>query len=105
MKKVKTKQSRNRQRGKECEREVAKIFNGKRIGILGDEDILHPVYSIEVKSRKKFSGRKWMEQCKKNNKDNKIPIVVVHEANKPHNTDLVLINVNDFLEVNDALLK
>ena len=92
------KQSRNRQRGKDSERQIAKLLGGKRVGILGDEDVMHPVYSIEVKSRKKFSGRKWMEQCKKNNKDNKIPIVVIHEANKPHSTDLVLIGIKDFCE-------
>ena len=92
------KQSRNRQRGKESEKVIAKLFGGQRIGLLGKEDIFHPKYSIEVKSRKKFVGRKWFDQCEKNNIDNKIPIVVIHEANKPHNTDLVLIKVKDLLD-------
>ena len=96
------KQSRNRQRGKDCEREIAKIVGGKRIGILGDEDVLHPRYSIEVKSRKKFVGNKWMKQCIKNNKDNKIPIVVIHEANKNHLEDFVLIKLKDFMEIKNV---
>ncbi len=91
--------NRNRQRGKECEREIAKIFGGRRVGILGNEDVAHPIYSIEVKSRKSFVGRKWMEQCKRNNIDNKIPLVVVHEMNKSHSSDLVVINIKDFMEI------
>lgn len=91
--------NRNRQRGKECEREVAKILGGKRVGILGNEDVAHPIYSIEVKSRKTFVARKWMEQCKKNNVDDKIPLVVVHEFNRNHSNDLVLINITDFIEI------
>ena len=91
--------NRNRQRGKECEREIAKMFGGKRVGILGNEDVAHPVYSIEVKSRKTFVARKWMEQCKKNNVDKKIPLVVVHEFNKNHSNDLVIMNINYFMEI------
>lgn len=89
--------NRNRQRGKECERAIAKLLNGKRVGILGQEDIMHPVYSIEVKSRKRFVANKWMDQCIKNNKEGKIPLVVVHETNKNHKKDLIIMNLNDFL--------
>lgn len=96
-----TKQSRNRERGKDSEREVAKLFNGKRVGILGDEDIAHPNFSIEVKSRKKFVAKRWMKQAEKNNKENKIPLVVVHEANTPHKKDLVIINIRDFLKLEE----
>jgi len=90
--------NRNRQRGKECERKIAKIFGGKRVGILGNEDVSHPVYSIEVKSRKKFVAKKWMQQCERNN-DEKIPLVVVHEMNKSHSSDLVMMNIGDFLKL------
>ncbi len=92
------KQSRNRQRGKECERAIAKLFNGKRVGILGNEDVSHPRYSIEVKSRVKFVAKKWMKQCERNNIDKKIPLVVVHEMNKNHSNDLVIMKINDFLK-------
>lgn len=93
------KQSRNRQRGKECEREIAKILGGTRVGILGKEDISHSEYTIEVKSRKSFVAKKWMQQAIKNNKD-KVPLVVVHEANTPHKKDLVIINIEDFKKIN-----
>ena len=53
--------NRNRQRGKECERVIAKMLGGKRVGILGNEDVSHPEYSIEVKSRQEFVARKWMD--------------------------------------------
>lgn len=90
--------NRNRQRGKECEKAIAKMFNGKRVGILGNEDVQHPKYSIEVKSRVKFVGKKWMEQCERNNIDNKIPLVVVHEMNKKHDNDFVIMKISDFLK-------
>ncbi len=90
--------NRNRQRGKENERVVAKMFNGKRVGILGNEDVSHPKYSIEVKSRKKFVAKNWMEQCERNNIDNKIPLIVVHEMSKHHSNDLVIMRISDFLK-------
>ncbi len=92
--------NRNRQRGKECERVIAKMLGGRRVGILGNEDVAHPDYSIEVKSRKKFVAKGWMEQCKKNNIDSKIPLVVVHEVHKNHSDDLVIINIKDFIKLN-----
>ena len=93
------KQSRNRERGKAVEKEIARMFNGKRVGILGSEDVSCEKYSLEVKSRKRFVGDKWMRQCIKNNRENKIPLVVVHQANSPHTKDLVMINIMDFLKV------
>lgn len=96
------KQSRNRQRGKDIEKAVAKRFNGQRIGLFGGEDIMHTKFSIEVKSRKKFIGRKWMKQCIDNAPHDKVPIVVVHESHKPHYKDMVIISVDDFLRVEGA---
>ena len=95
--------SRNRQRGKETERAVAKKLGGKRIGILGSEDVQHNLYSIEVKSRKSFVADNWMNQCKKNNKENKIPLVVVHKTGRDHENDLVIISLKDFMNLNTTL--
>ena len=50
--------STNRRRGKDAERKIAEMFEGKRIGIMGGEDVMHPYFSIEVKSRKAFIGEK-----------------------------------------------
>ena len=93
---------RNRQRGKEVEKAIAKIFNGDRMGLFGGEDVKHPKFSIEVKSRLKFVAKKWMAQANRNNKNNKIPIVVVHEKNTHHENDLVIINIQDFLRIEEA---
>lgn len=94
-------QNRNRKRGKDVEREVAKLFDGKRIGSLGYEDVQHDKFSIEVKSRVKFAAKAWMLQAERNNpnKGTKIPIVVVHLKNCPHKDNMVLINVMDFLNI------
>lgn len=97
--KMTTIQSRNRKRGKESEKVIAEMFQGMRVGLLGSEDVMHLIFSIEVKSRKKFSARQWFDQAKRNNKNNKIPIVVVHEMNHPHDKDLVVIEINDFLNI------
>jgi len=56
----------NRQRGKATERAVAKRIGGKRVGILGAEDVSHPLFSIEVKSRKAFVAGDWMAQAVRN---------------------------------------
>lgn len=93
------KQARNRQRGKDAEKRIAQLLGGKRIGIMGGEDIFHPLYSIEVKSRKSFIGRTWMQQAQRNNKDSKISLVVVHKTNTPHYEDLVILSLEDFKKV------
>lgn len=95
------KASRNRDRGKDLEKAMAKIFNGKRMGVLGGEDIFHPIFSIECKSKVKFSARKIMEQCKRNNKDSKIPLCVIHEPTKMYMDSLVMLDLDDFLKLID----
>lgn len=94
-------QNRNRKRGKDVEREVAKMFGGKRVGSLGYEDVQHDMFSIEVKSRVKFAAKAWMQQAERNNpnKGTKAPIVVVHMKNCPHKDNMVLINIVDFLNL------
>lgn len=94
-------QNRNRKRGKDVEREVAKMFGGMRVGSLGYEDVQHDIFSIEVKSRVKFAAYKFMEQAIANNpnKGTKVPIVVVHRKNHPHKDNMVMINIEDFLDL------
>jgi len=50
----------NRARGKSAERRIAALMNGRRVGILGKEDVETDKFSIEVKSRKKFAALDWM---------------------------------------------
>ena len=90
-----TKPKRNRQRGKEAERAIAKRVGGKRVGILGNEDVEHPVYSIEVKSYARFAGAKVLEQAERNAPKGKVPIAVVHVRNQQHENDIVMVRFKD----------
>ena len=86
----------NRRRGKELERYVAKLFAGKRLGILGGEDVIFKQFSCECKERKSFKTvRKWMQQAN-SHAIGKVPIVYFHELNTPHNVDIVMIFAEDF---------
>jgi hypothetical protein len=85
----------NRRRGKDAERALAKRLKGRRTGVLGGEDIAHPLLSIEVKSRARFVGEKFMAQAKRNS-NGKIPAVIIHILNKPHGQDLVMLELRDF---------
>ena len=94
-----TLQRRNRNRGKNAERAVAKIFGGKRMGVLGGEDVMHPSFSIESKTTVSFVARKWMAQCENNNKDNKIPIVVHFQKHLPRSKGLVILRIEDAWDI------
>lgn len=92
-------QKRNKQRGRAVERAIAKLFGGTSIGVLGGEDIMTDEFSIEVKSRAKFVGESWYNQCVNNNKRNKIPLVVIHLKGKQYNKSFVMLNIEDFLKL------
>ena len=82
------------------ERAIARMLGGKRVieKGLNMEDITHPVFSIEAKSRKFIP--KWlleaMAQSAANAPSGKVPIVVVHQVGEPHVEDLVMIRLGDF---------
>jgi hypothetical protein len=94
----------NRNRGKRAERAVVSMLGGKRTGILGGEDITHPVFSIEVKSREKHAIFKVLKQCEKNNKDNKTELVVIHEHGRQHKSDLFCLKGEDFVPIYEFLM-
>ena len=87
---------RNRQRGKEVERAIARRLNGRRVGLMGGEDVAHDRFSVEVKSRQKFAGEAFMAQAKRNAPEGKIPVAVVHVHGKAHDNDLVMVRLQDF---------
>jgi hypothetical protein len=91
--------NKNRKRGKRVEAEIVKKVGGKRRGILGGEDIEHPEYSIEVKSREKHAVFKWWKQCEDNNVRNKQPLLVIHEHGKRYDDALVCMKMSDFLNL------
>ena len=92
--------SKNRQRGKATERVLAKLLNATRIGILGKEDLNHPVFSYEVKSRKSFVALKWLEQSERNAlRDNKTPVLVVHTSGKSYQKDVVILSLKSWRDL------
>lgn len=89
--------SKNRRRGKDLERFVASDLGGRRVGILGQEDVTLPEMSIECKERKKYPAflDNAMSQSAKNCRG-KIPIVIFHKLNQIHENDLVIMRYIDW---------
>jgi len=93
--------NKNRQRGKSLERFIAKDLGGRRVGILGQEDVIlhHGAFSLEVKERKKLPVFIWncMAQADRNAQRNgNRPGVVLHELGDDHDKDTVMIRYRDF---------
>lgn len=90
--------SKNRRRGKDLERFVAfDLPGGRRVGILGQEDVSLPGFSIECKERKKYPAflDNAMSQAVKNCRG-KMPIVIFHKLNQIHENDLVIMRYSDW---------
>lgn len=87
--------SKNRDRGKSYERWIAQDLGGRRIGLLGMEDVIlpSPPLSIECKEREKLPRfiLKCLSQAKANCPDDKMAVVCLHELNKSHAGDVVLM--------------
>jgi len=91
---------------KRTERTLAEILGGRRIPITGrtrgeTPDIDHDRYSVEVKLRKKLPNWIWdaIDQAEKAKTKNKLPVVILHELNKRHLNDLVVMRLEDFLKL------
>ena len=90
--------SKNRRRGKDLERWVAKYFGGRRVGILGQEDvILHHGISVEAKERQKLPVfiHKCMAQAE-GNAPGETAMVVLHELGDEYEMGYVIIRCKDF---------
>ncbi|BCG46830.1 hypothetical protein GEOBRER4_n1644 [Citrifermentans bremense] len=90
---------RNRQRGKENEKVLAKIMNGDRKGLLGGEDISAGPWSIEAKSRVKSTAHTFMSQAVRNCPNGKAPMVIIHLHNSRRDNDLVCVRLSDWREM------
>ena len=93
-----------RRRGKDLEKHAARFYSGKRIGVLGNEDIFLSRFSCECKEREKLpaSIKSWMAQAERNASGyGKIAFVHMHENNASHNEDLVILRASDFKEFVD----
>ena len=97
--------AKNRNRGKKTESAIAKHLGGKRLGILGDDDVQAGPFSIEVKDRVKFIGRSFMAQAERNCPAGRTPLVIVHETGSRHSNDLVMMRMSDWLDWHGPLIK
>ena len=88
---------------KACERKVAALLGGRRIPVSGrgrgdNPDIHHELFSIEVKSRKTIPA--WLEdamrQAEALAKDERLPVVVLHQDRTPYAESLVVLRLEDF---------
>ncbi len=90
-------------KGYVAEKKVADLVGGKRVGILGKEDISDPkgVFSYEVKMRKKLPKflKDCYEQARKNCPATKHPVVVLKEKNKRYDDALVVMRFKNFKSV------
>ncbi len=94
----------NRRRGKRFERKIAEKFNGMRVGLLGNMDVVTQRFAIECKSRDKlprFLVKAWLQA--NNNAGGKLPVLCLHETNKPHEQDMLVMRVDDFLRLMEDL--
>jgi len=90
-----------RRRGKDLERWCAKFYGGRRVGILGNEDVNFKHFSCESKEREKLprSIKSWLGQAVRNASGfGKMPFVHLHENGESHNEDIVLCKASDFAE-------
>lgn len=87
----------NRDRGKSYERWLANYLGGRRVGLLGMEDVVlsTPPISIECKEREKLpeSIKGWMAQAEANTPEDMLAMVCLHELNSSHEKDFVVIRL------------
>ena len=88
-------------KGYRAEKKVADLVGGKRVGILGKEDISDPkgVFSYEVKMRKKLPKflKDCYEQACANCGAGKHPVVVLKEKGKRYDDAFVIMRLRNFL--------
>lgn len=90
----------NRSRGKQNERDVARLIGGKRVGIMGGEDVEHEVFSIECKSMARWSlSGKWIEQMVRNAPEGKVPLLWLHKKDARRVNDLICIRYGDWVDL------
>ena len=88
---------------KRSERAIAAALGGERLPVTGRKgpDIAHGLLAPEVKSRGKLPKylHDWLAQARNGAPAGRLPIVVMHEAGRPHASDLVLLALGDLAEL------
>ena len=84
---------------KQFERRIAKRLDGRRVGILGKEDIEHPLFSIECKLLKELPKglTEPYKQAEKNCPAGKIAIVCMKEKKKQDGNALIIMSFESLL--------
>jgi len=97
----------NRNRGKRNEAALAKLLRGKRMGILGKDDLDLGMFSAEVKIMAEFPKRiaNDMAQAERNAPDGKIPILIWHVGNQRREHDLVILRLGDWIDLHGEVEK
>lgn len=95
-----TRNRRNRNRGKQHEREVAHRLNGTRVGLMGGMDVDAGPLSVECKSTSTMPTylRKYHEQAVRHAAPGQLPVVVIHEKGKQYDDDFVMLRMADFVK-------
>lgn len=82
---------------------VAACLGGTRVPVTGRQrgdvpDVEHPTMSVEVKHWQKVpaSLKTPLAQARAAAKGGKVPVVVLHEAGRPHKEALVVVALGDF---------
>lgn len=84
---------------KAVERGIAKLLDGRRVGILGDHDVEAGVWDIEVKHGKQIPKTilKWWSQANKNTREGQKPMLVLHYPRQSLEDCLVFVRLGDLL--------
>ena len=89
---------------KACERAIARILGGKRVGATGTNspDVVTDRFAVEVKMRRTFPHEVWaaMDQAEQN-AGKRMPLVVMHRHGARHEYDLVVLRLADFVTLTD----
>lgn len=89
----------NRRRGRRVEKQIAKKLETIPIGIFGKHDLETKKFIIEVKSRLRYSFEKFFNQLHKNNKNNKIEILILHKKHGKIDNSFVVLKFKDFQDI------
>lgn len=87
---------------KATERAVARALGGERIPVTGRRgpDVRHRWLAVEVKHRRRLP--RWLQlavaQAHAGAGLDQLPVVVLHQAGRPHREDLVVLRLEDFQE-------
>jgi len=92
---------------KRIERRVAELLGGVRVPVSGRQrgdspDVMHPVFSIEVKHREKLP--EWlfdaMQQADASNRGDQIPLVILHQKGMPVSMSFAIVRLSDLIALN-----